>query len=387
MATTTPNLALTLPTPDVDTGWGTTLNTDFTKIDDIFASGGTGTSVGVNVGSGKTMVMGGTLILGTGDGTNSAAEPTAIRGANRTGTNNAGPNLVIQAGNGTGTGGSGAIVFKTAPAGSSGSTANTLRNSFFMYNDGHSQAYRNTDGPIFSITGAVGGLSYGEYSSAGYFYNSTTPLNFGTLGNERLVFITNNAERMRLANTGAMGFAGENYGTSGQILTSNGSSTTPSWQDNRPLNTYSSQSVGSATQVTFSSIASSAEIIQIVFHKVKRGATNNILIRIGDSGGIEDSGYDSYSGISSSTSLDVTSTDGFVIYNNSATSEITGIVTLARMYGDLWDCSYTLADTANGTAIVGGGSKTLSATLDRVQVLRQGTGNFTSGNVRVMYLK
>ncbi len=387
MATTTPNLALTLPTPDVDTGWGTTLNTDFTKIDDIFAAGGTGTSVGVNVGSGKTMVMGGTLILGTGDGTNNAAAPTAIRGANRTGTNNEGPSLIIQAGNGTGTGGSGDIIFKTAPAGSSGSTADTLRNSFLMYNDGHSQASRNTDGPILSATGPVGGIVYGEYSSFGYLTNATTPLVFGTTTSNQLIFVTNNTERMRFAANGAMGMAGDNYGTSGQLLTSNGSSGIPTWQDNRPLNTDSSQSVGSATQVTFSSIASSAEIIQIVFHKVKRGAANNILIRIGDSGGIEDSGYDSYSRVLASTSAGETSTAGFIVYNTSTTSEITGIVTLARMYGDLWDCSYTLADTANGTAIVGGGSKTLSATLDRVQVLRQGTGNFTSGNVRVMYLK
>lgn len=131
MPTTTSNLGLTLPTPNVDTGWGSTLNTDFTLIDDLFTANGSGTSVGINVGSGKTasiggtLIAGGTVILGSGDGTGTVTAPT-IRGAARTGTNVAGANLTFDASNGTGTGGSGSFIFRTAPAGTSGSTANTL---------------------------------------------------------------------------------------------------------------------------------------------------------------------------------------------------------------------------------------------------------------------
>jgi hypothetical protein len=44
-----------------------------------------------------------------------------------------------------------------------------------------------------------------------------------------LTFKTNNIERMRIAPNGALGFAGANYGSSGQVLTSGGSGTTPSW--------------------------------------------------------------------------------------------------------------------------------------------------------------
>lgn len=124
--TTTPNLGLTLPVPNVDTGWGSTLNADFTLIDNIFAAAGNGTAVGLNVGSGKTLTLGGTMILGTGDATASVTAPT-IRGAAKTGTNAVGVDLTIDAANGTGTGGSGSIKFRTAPAGSSGTTANTMR--------------------------------------------------------------------------------------------------------------------------------------------------------------------------------------------------------------------------------------------------------------------
>jgi hypothetical protein len=52
----------------------------------------------------------------------------------------------------------------------------------------------------------------------------------------RLVFSTiangssSPTERMRIASTGALGLSGANYGNSGQVLTSNGSGSAPSWQ-------------------------------------------------------------------------------------------------------------------------------------------------------------
>jgi hypothetical protein len=49
--------------------------------------------------------------------------------------------------------------------------------------------------------------------------------------NNALIFQANAAERLRIANTGAFGLSGANYGTSGQVLTSNGSGSAPSWQD------------------------------------------------------------------------------------------------------------------------------------------------------------
>jgi microcystin-dependent protein len=142
MSTTTPNLSLTLPTPNVDSGWGSTLNTDFTLIDNLFPADGSGTSVGVQVGTGKTLnaggtiIAGGTLILGSGDGTGTVTAPT-IRGAARTGTNVAGANITLDAANGTGTGGSGKFIFRTAPAsGTPGSTANTMQTAMEIANTG-----------------------------------------------------------------------------------------------------------------------------------------------------------------------------------------------------------------------------------------------------------
>lgn len=241
MPTQTNNLDLTLPTPDVDTGWGSTLNTDFVKIDDIFDADGGGTAVGINIGSAKTAVIRGTLILGNGDGTSSTSAAT-IRGPDKTGTNETGQNLTISAGNGTGTGGSGRIILRTAPAGASGTTANTFTNALTVDRDSNigigllnaTQAVH-----VYRSTAVDTYVKTQNSVSSGYVgMDLDGRMRIWNEDNASLLLGTNNSEKIRINNNGAFGVwdsslvtPAANFGTSGQILKSNGTGSPPSWVD------------------------------------------------------------------------------------------------------------------------------------------------------------
>ena len=73
--TFTTNLNLTKPEPGAaEDTWGISLNSDLDALDAIFKSDGTGSSIGLNVGSGKTLTVAGTLnVTGTLSGVSTSS--------------------------------------------------------------------------------------------------------------------------------------------------------------------------------------------------------------------------------------------------------------------------------------------------------------------------
>lgn len=421
MATTTANLGLTLPTPNVDTGWGSTLNADFQIIDNLFNTAGTGTSVGLNVGTGKTLTLGGTLILGSGTGTASPAAAT-IRGPTKTGTDAAGVNLTIDAGNGTGLGGSGDIIFRTAPpAGASSNTANTLgaaltiRNSGDQYvvdvGDGGSGATNN----ISSIR--INGSSSGTGIEGGsVLYISNNSVNTGALGNRSTIFAGTTTfsnlttlwgqsslsfvvgsgtlaaanEKLRLGSSGqlyvwdtTLGTPALNAGTAGQVLTSNGAAAGLTWET-PGINSSPSTAFGT-TGCNFEDIPSTTKIIFLSFYGLDT-STSTVLVRLGSGAGptYKATGYASTGAYTTGASAVVKNTTGFVI--NSQSASINGCVRLTNVYQNIWVCDYVLSSTTgagNGYVFTGGGYVDLAAQLTAVQIV--GTGIAASGRATILY--
>ena len=86
-------------------------------------------------------------------------------------------------------------------------------------------------------------------SNAGFFSNVGGDAKFGSSDNNNVIFQVNGAEKVRIATSGQIGLGGANYGTSGQVLTSNGSASAPSWQDASGITTEAFTSSGIVTAV------------------------------------------------------------------------------------------------------------------------------------------
>ncbi|NTU49418.1 MAG: hypothetical protein HGA87_00730 [Desulfobulbaceae bacterium] len=138
----------------------------------------------------------------------------------------------------------------------------------------------------------------------------------------------------------------------------------------------------SGTSIDFTDIPSWVKRIQIIFRGVSTNGTDNVILQIGDSGGIETSSYISTAEYGYQY---VNSTTGFVVNTGGASDVKTGIFTLVNIDGNEWVSTAVIKCTTTLTSY-GAGSKTLSGTLDRVRLTTTGgTNTFDAGKVNVIY--
>lgn len=157
----------------------------------------------------------------------------------------------------------------------------------------------------------------------------------------------------------------------------------------KPLGVHSGtvQNTTSGTSVDIT-IPDNVKKIIISFAGVSASGTDDILIQLGDSGGLEVSGYLSSSSEIDSTPNEVTSTAGFIIFYAAATAALHGSVqlTLVDASTNTWVASGILSDSGTGKTITIAGSKSLSETLNQLRLTTTGgTNTFDAGKINVLY--
>jgi hypothetical protein len=178
-------------------------------------------------------------------------------------------------------------------------------------------------------------------------------------------------------------------GTAGQYLQSNGASA-PTWAAVSAGFTLGTPvATTSGTAIDFTGIPAGTKQIVVIFKNVSTNGSSQKVISIGDSGGIETSGYTCVSKkIDSTTITSGNSTRGYVIQSTLSSDELFGSVflVLENSTTNSWTAGGNLG-ASNDISVSVQGIKSLSAVLDRVRITTQGeTDTFDAGEINIAYI-
>jgi hypothetical protein len=240
----------------------------------------------------------------------------------------------------------------------SGASARALE-----FNYGNISTYGGTEFDVAANAYIVGsGWIYKTTAAATLFQQTGGVFSFQTAASGTVGTSASFTERMRIDNTGVI--------TSGlggmQVISGTAQATT------------------SGTFKDFTGIPSWVKRITVMFNGVSTNGASNLLLQIGDSGGIENAGYTSTAQTDGGGSGVFTS--GFaVVYATAAATLNSGIIQISLITGTTWVASGVVGN-AGGNVSAMYGNKALSDVLDRVRITTvNGTDTFDAGTVNILY--
>ena len=149
------------------------------------------------------------------------------------------------------------------------------------------------------------------------------------------------------------------------------------------------QATTSGTSIDFTGIPAGVKRVTLLGHSVSGSGTDEFMVQLGDSGGIETSGYlGRYGRISGTGAATEGSTAGLIMFNDAAAllNEIVVQLWLQDATNNTWASAHVI--TVQSTTIMswGGGTKALSGTLDRIRLTHvSGSDTFDAGAASIQF--
>ena len=149
------------------------------------------------------------------------------------------------------------------------------------------------------------------------------------------------------------------------------------------------QATTSGTSIDFTGIPAGVKRVTLLGHSVSGCGTDEFMVQLGDSGGIETSGYlGRYGRISGTGAATEGSTAGLIMFNDAAAllNEIVVQLWLQDATNNTWASAHVI--TVQSTTIMswGGGTKALSGTLDRIRLTHvSGSDTFDAGAASIQF--
>jgi hypothetical protein len=144
----------------------------------------------------------------------------------------------------------------------------------------------------------------------------------------------------------------------------------------------------SGTSIDFTGLPSWIKKITVMFNGVSTNGTSIPLIQLGDSGGIENTGYSAVAGAAASAGVWGTSTAGFPIGASSistAANLLYGSMIFTTLGSNAWvgqGCFYA----SSGYSMSASGAKSTSDTLTQIRITTtNGTDTFDAGTINILY--
>lgn len=175
------------------------------------------------------------------------------------------------------------------------------------------------------------------------------------------------------------------FGTAGQILRVNNAATGLAFVDRVENITTVNSTSGTAIDVT--SIPAWASTIIITYSSVSMSGTDQVFVQIGDSGGVEATGYTAtkVNFNTAGTLNGASSAVAFLSTNPAAAGDfISGTVrlNLHSRSSNIW-VAEAMSRSSTTEACIAAGVKSLTGTLDRIRFLTSGSTTFDNGNITV----